>query len=35
MLHPESWKDLGGVREVLQQLKLLWHILVRFGSAIK
>ncbi|WP_020618561.1 DUF3626 domain-containing protein [Paenibacillus daejeonensis] len=31
--HPERWQDRGEPAEVLQQLKLLWHVLVRFGEA--
>lgn len=29
---PESWKDRGSFAEVLQELKLLWHVLVRYGG---
>jgi hypothetical protein len=28
----ELWKDRGTYAEVLQELKLLWHVLVRFGE---
>lgn len=28
---PERWSDRGTYAEVLQELKLLWHVLVRFG----
>ena len=31
MQRPEEWADRGGVAEVLQELKLLWHVLVRYG----
>lgn len=30
--HPERWKDRGTFEEVLQELKLLWHVLVRYGQ---
>ncbi|MFQ6370705.1 DUF3626 domain-containing protein [Shewanella sp. YIC-542] len=29
---PERWRRLGSEAELLQQLKLLWHVLVRFGA---
>ncbi|MGG3280122.1 DUF3626 domain-containing protein [Paenibacillus solani] len=29
--NPELWKDRGSYEEVLQELKYMWHILVRFG----
>lgn len=29
--HPDAWRDRGTADEVLQELKLLWHVLVRFG----
>ncbi|KFZ39060.1 hypothetical protein HR45_01285 [Shewanella mangrovi] len=28
---PVNWREFGGQGEVMQQLKLLWHVLVRFG----
>lgn len=28
---PASWRDRGTYKEVLQELKLLWHVLVRYG----
>lgn len=28
---PAAWADRGGYAEVLQELKLMWHVLVRFG----
>jgi hypothetical protein len=31
---PEAWSDRGSYSEVLQELKLLWHILVRYGNPI-
>lgn len=30
--NPQNWVDRGIVKEVLQELKLLWHVLVRFGK---
>jgi hypothetical protein len=30
---PDAWSDRGSYAEVLQELKLLWHVLVRFGHA--
>ncbi|WP_303802995.1 DUF3626 domain-containing protein [Alicyclobacillus macrosporangiidus] len=29
---PGSWSDRGSYHEVLQELKLLWHVLVRYGK---
>jgi Protein of unknown function (DUF3626) len=29
---PAAWEDRGTHAEVLQELKLLWHVLVRFGN---
>lgn len=29
--HPENWKDDGSIKNMLQELKLLWHVLVRYG----
>jgi hypothetical protein len=29
---PDQWKDRGTFKEVLQELKLLWHVMVRYGS---
>jgi hypothetical protein len=31
---PEDWRDRGTYTEVLQELKLLWHVLVRFGEQL-
>ncbi|MBB6733596.1 DUF3626 domain-containing protein [Cohnella zeiphila] len=31
--NPAAWSDRGTPAESLQQLKLLWHVLVRFGGA--
>ncbi len=30
--NPDSWRDRGTQKEVLQELKLLWHVLVKFGK---
>lgn len=30
--NPASWSDRGAAHEVLQELKLLWHVLVRYGK---
>ncbi|MCZ8537606.1 DUF3626 domain-containing protein [Paenisporosarcina quisquiliarum] len=30
--NPETWIDYGSYNEVLQELKLLWHVLVRYGK---
>ncbi|RLQ94368.1 DUF3626 domain-containing protein [Falsibacillus albus] len=32
--NPQSWKDRGPVKEILQELKLLWHVLVRYGKPL-
>ncbi|MFD2117563.1 DUF3626 domain-containing protein [Paenibacillus yanchengensis] len=32
--NPERWSDRGSYEEVLQELKLMWHVLVRFGETI-
>lgn len=29
--YPERWKELGSNERLMQQLKYMWHILVRFG----
>jgi Protein of unknown function (DUF3626). len=29
--NPELWSDRGDYEEMLQELKYMWHILVRFG----
>lgn len=31
---PEDWRDRGSEPEVLQELKLLWHVLLRFGQPL-
>lgn len=33
--NPQNWKDRGSYSEVLQELKLLWHVLVRYGKSFK
>lgn len=30
---PIGWSDRGSEKDVLQELKLLWHVLLRFGAA--
>jgi Protein of unknown function (DUF3626) len=32
--HPAAWADRGCFDEVLQELKLLWHVLVRYGQPL-
>ncbi len=32
--HPHSWEDRGHYDDVLQELKLLWHVLVKFGKPL-
>ncbi|MEH7387811.1 DUF3626 domain-containing protein [Bacillus sp. JJ1521] len=32
--NPESWSERGDYKEVLQELKLLWHVLVRYGKPL-
>lgn len=29
--HPDAWRDRGTYSQVLQEIKLLWHVLVRYG----
>ncbi|MBM7564757.1 hypothetical protein JOC55_001698 [Paenibacillus sacheonensis] len=29
--HPHAWSDRGTYQEVLQELKLMWHVLVKYG----
>ncbi|MBN2983838.1 MULTISPECIES: DUF3626 domain-containing protein [Cohnella] len=33
--NPEGWKDRGTEAEALQELKLLWHVLVRYGRPFR
>ncbi|MDM5317136.1 DUF3626 domain-containing protein [Fictibacillus sp. b24] len=30
--NPDAWSDLGTYSEALQELKLLWHVLVKYGK---
>jgi len=32
--NPEAWSDRGSYGEVLQELKYLWHVLVRYGQPV-
>ncbi|MCE5172839.1 DUF3626 domain-containing protein [Paenibacillus profundus] len=32
---PVCWSDRGTYKEVLQELKLLWHVLVRYGEPLR
>ena len=32
---PAAWSDRGSYEEVRQELKLLWHVLVRFGAPLR
>ncbi|MGG4128762.1 DUF3626 domain-containing protein [Paenibacillus illinoisensis] len=33
--NPRNWRDRGTYKEVLQELKLLWHVLVRYGKPME
>ncbi len=33
--NPNAWNDRGCYKEVLQELKLLWHVLVRYGKPLR
>ncbi|ETT29381.1 hypothetical protein C161_30151 [Paenibacillus sp. FSL R5-192] len=33
--NPSHWSDRGTYTEVLQELKLLWHVLVRYGKPME
>jgi Protein of unknown function (DUF3626) len=33
--NPDAWSERGTYEEVLQELKLLWHVLVRYGRPIE
>lgn len=33
--NPDSWSDRGTYQDVLQELKLLWHVLVRYGRPLR
>jgi hypothetical protein len=32
---PTKWSDRGDYKEVLQELKLLWHVLVKYGKPLQ
>lgn len=32
--NPEQWADRGSYEQCLQELKLLWHVLVQYGSPL-
>ncbi|WP_152397222.1 DUF3626 domain-containing protein [Paenibacillus guangzhouensis] len=32
--HPDVWRDRGTYAEVLQELKLIWHVLVKYGRPL-
>jgi len=32
---PAAWRDRGTYAEVLQELKLLWHVLVKYGKPLR
>ncbi|MEE6450870.1 DUF3626 domain-containing protein [Gottfriedia acidiceleris] len=34
-LNPDTWSDRGNYNEILQELKLLWHVLVRYGKPFR
>ena len=31
---PKAWRDRGNVAQVLQEFKLLWHVLVKYGQVM-
>jgi hypothetical protein len=31
---PGAWGDRGSIDDVLQELKLLWHVLVKYGAQL-
>ncbi|WP_443111863.1 DUF3626 domain-containing protein [Alicyclobacillus sp. ALC3] len=33
--NPSTWSDRGAYKDVLQELKLLWHVLVRYGKPLQ
>ena len=33
--NPSAWSDRGTYEDVLQELKLLWHVLVRYGKPLR
>jgi hypothetical protein len=32
--YPESWSDVASHKELLQEMKLLWHVLVKYGKPL-
>ena len=32
--HPAAWRSRGSLEQVLQELKLLWHVLVKYGAPV-
>ena len=32
---PNAWSDRGTYQDVLQELKVLWHVLVKFGHPFR
>ncbi|HEX8528387.1 MAG TPA: DUF3626 domain-containing protein, partial [Cytophagales bacterium] len=32
--HPGQWRDRGTYEHCLQELKMLWHVLVRYGNPL-
>ncbi|RED75731.1 uncharacterized protein DUF3626 [Cohnella phaseoli] len=32
--NPERWRDRGSYEEALQELKFMWHVLVRYGEIV-
>lgn len=32
---PEIWSDRGSFKDVLQEIKLLWHVLVKYGHPLR
>jgi hypothetical protein len=34
-INPSAWSDRGTYKDVLQELKLLWHVLVRYGKPLR
>ncbi len=33
--NPDAWSDRGTYEQVLQELKLMWHVLVRYGKPMR
>lgn len=34
-VNPGAWSDRGSFDDVLQELKLLWHVLVKYGAPVR